>query len=59
MNVSYLKSFEKKYSFDFEVSENSHDLLLCFKSIVPFEESNGVEGHALTWVLNGSDIKRF
>ena len=21
MNVSYLKSFEKKYSFDFEVSE--------------------------------------
>ena len=29
MNVSYLKLFEKKYSFDFEVSENSHDLLLC------------------------------
>ena len=28
MNVSYLKLFEKKYSFDFEVSGNSHDLLL-------------------------------
>ena len=33
MNVSYLKSFEKKYSFDFEVSGNSHDLPLYFKSI--------------------------
>ena len=34
MNVSYLKSFEKKYSFNFEVSGNSHDLPLYFKSIV-------------------------
>ena len=32
MNVSYLQLFEKKYSFDFEVSGNSHDLLY-FKSI--------------------------
>ena len=28
MDVSYLKSFEKKYSFIFEVSKSSHDLPL-------------------------------
>ena len=33
MNVSYLKSFEKKYSLDFEVSGESHDLPLYFESI--------------------------
>ena len=29
MNVSYLKLFEKKDSFDFEVFGYSYDLLLC------------------------------
>ena len=40
MNVSYLKLFEKKYSFGFEVSENSHDLLLCFKSIMSYSDAH-------------------
>ena len=34
MNVSYLKSFEKKYSLDFEVSGCSHGLPLYFESIL-------------------------
>ena len=40
MDVSYLKLFEKKYSFGFEVSEESHDLLLCFKSIMSYSDAH-------------------
>ena len=49
MNVSYLKSFEKKYSFNFEVSGNSHDLPLYFKSIWRHET-------AVNWIVLSDEI---
>ena len=49
MKVSYLKLFEKKYSFGFEVSEGSHDLLLCFKSIWRHET-------AVNWIVLSDEL---
>ena len=49
MNVSYLKSFEKKYSLDFEVSGYSHDLPLYLKSIWRHET-------AVNWIVLSDEL---